>query len=328
MSESTECARTRRLAGASFRLGVLALSMLLIIGCRVGYLILGRAASVDGPSFQGPNQEEVVRWHVIEVICQIVAVLAGLAALALGIAALVDIRRGAGKLEWRGRAALGMVMASLTVLTLVVVSGLVIPILGWRARKIESSNNLKVLGLAMHIYHDSYGRLPSACSMSKDGKPLLSWRVHILPLIGRDSLYRQFHLDEPWDSPANKALLTYMPRVFEVPGSARAAEGFTHYQVIVGPGTAFERPDLRLRLSAESFPRGTAETILIVEAADSVPWTKPEDLAYVPDGPMPKVGGLVGNGFHAMFADASVRWIEAEQQENALRTLVPLKGGR
>jgi hypothetical protein len=324
MNESTEYTRTSRLAGASFRLGVLALSMLLIIGCRIGYLILGRAGSVDEPSFRSPTQEEVVLWNVIEVICQVVAVVAALAALALGIAALVEIRRGAGKVEWRGRAASGMVMASLTLLTLVVVYGLVMPILGWRARKIESSNNLKVLGLAMHIHHDFYGHFPPACSMSKDGKPLLSWRVHILPFIGQDNLYRQFHLDEPWDSPANKPLLAYMPRVFEVPGSARAAEGFTHYQVLVGPGTAFERPDLRSRLG--SLPRGADQTILVVEAADPVPWTKPEDLAYAPDGPLPKLGGVVGNGFHAMFADASVRWIEADEQDNALRTLVPLKG--
>jgi hypothetical protein len=33
----------------------------------------------------------------------------------------------------------------------------------------------------------------------------------------------------------------------------------------------------------------------------------------------------VGNGFPALLADASVRWIEANEQESALRTLVPLK---
>jgi prepilin-type processing-associated H-X9-DG protein len=63
-----------------------------------------------------------------------------------------------------------------------------------------------------------------------------------------------------------------------------------------------------------------------VEAAEAVPWTKPEDLPYAPGGPLPKVGGLVGSGFHALFADGSVRWIEAGQEESALRTLVPLKG--
>jgi hypothetical protein len=115
-----------------------------------------------------------------------------------------------------------------------------------------------------------------------------------------------------------------MPPVFAAPGDVRAANGLTHYQVLVGPGTAFERPGLGLRLA--DCPRGADQTILVVEAADPVPWTRPEDLPYAPDGPLPKVGGLLGKGFHAMFADASVRWIEAEQQESALRTLVPRNG--
>jgi prepilin-type processing-associated H-X9-DG protein len=151
-----------------------------------------------------------------------------------------------------------------------------------------------------------------------------SWRVALLPYLGENQLFSQYRRDEPWDSPANKAVLARMPQVFAAPGDMRAAAGLTHYQVLVGPGTAFERPDGRVRLI--DFPRGASETILAVEAADPVPWTKPEDLPYAPDGPLPKVGGLVGNGFHALFADGSVRWIEAEQQES-LRTLV-LQHGR
>jgi prepilin-type processing-associated H-X9-DG protein len=195
------------------------------------------------------------------------------------------------------------------------------------ARKVIS-NNLKELVLAMMNYHDySDGRLPLAVLRDQElgnrGQPY-SWRVALLPFLGEGELFSQYRRDEPWDSPANKAVLARMPRVFAAPGSARAEDGFTHYQVLVGPGTAFERPDLRVVWG--DFQRGASQTILIVEATDPIPWTKPEDLSYAPDGPLPKVGGLVGNGFHAMFADGHVRWIEADQQESALRTLVPLKG--
>jgi hypothetical protein len=155
------------------------------------------------------------------------------------------------------------------------------------------------------------------------GQPY-SWRVALLPFLGEDELYAQYRRDEPWDSPANKAVLARMPRVFALPGSGKAADGLTYYQVLVGPGTAFERPDLRLRLA--SFPRGAAQTILVVEAAEPVPWTKPQDLPYAPNGPLPRLGGLVGNGFHAMFADASVRWIDAGQEEKALRALITRDG--
>ena len=64
---------------------------------------------------------------------------------------------------------------------------------------------------------------PPAYSTNQDGKPLLSWRVLILPYIGNDDLYREFHLDEPWDSVHNKTLLSKMPDVYKAPGSGCGA---------------------------------------------------------------------------------------------------------
>jgi hypothetical protein len=193
--------------------------------------------------------------------------------------------------------------------------------------KVEPSNNLKLLDLAMMDYHYIYGHLPPAVlrdpELGNQAQPY-SWRVALLPFLGEDTLFSQYRRDEPWDSPANKAVLASMPRVFAAPDSDRAVYGLTPYQVLVGPGTAFERPGLRVRLG--DFPRGADQTILIVEAADPVFWTKPEDLSYAPDGPLPKVGGLVGNGLHAVFVDCSVRWFEARHEESTLRTLVPPKG--
>src|SRR5262249_54155708 len=73
----------------------------------------------------------------------------------------------------------------------------------------QGQNNLKQIALAMHNYNDAYnGKLPAHAIYSKDGKkPLLSWRVAILPFIEQDNLYQQFHLDEPWDSEHNKKLI-------------------------------------------------------------------------------------------------------------------------
>ena len=75
----------------------------------------------------------------------------------------------------------------------------------------KSSNNLKEIGLAFHNYHDVNGSLPNN-SYTPDGKPLLSWRVHILPFVGESALYQQFNLNEPWDSPTTP-LDARMPRV-------------------------------------------------------------------------------------------------------------------
>jgi hypothetical protein len=324
MNESTQYTPTSRLARESHFWGVLALILLFLSGL----CIVGLAAGVRGPNLQAQTPAEVNTLFLGAVLCQGLAVLAALVAFVLGIRALGNIRRGAGRVKGTGLAISGLVTATLTVLPLVLGYGgvaLVTIVLAMEAPKIESSNNLKVLGIAMHLYHENYRRFPPAVlrdpSLGERGQPY-SWRVALLPFLGERELFSQYRRDEPWDSPANKAVLDRMPRVFAAPGDVRAADGFTHYQVLVGPGTAFERPDLRLSLGG--FPRGASETILVVEAADPVPWTKPVDLPYAPNGPMPKVGGLVGDGFHALFANGSVRWFDAEEQESKLRTLVPL----
>ena len=51
------------------------------------------------------------------------------------------------------------------------------------ARRAQSSNNLKQIVLAMHNYHDVYKKFPPRANFGDDGKPLLSWRVHILPFV-------------------------------------------------------------------------------------------------------------------------------------------------
>src|SRR5262245_50271856 len=95
----------------------------------------------------------------------------------------------------------------------------------------------------MHLYCEYNGRrFPAAAICGKDGRPLLSWRVQILPYLEEEKLYKQFKLDEPWDSQHNLALLPQMPTVYRSPSEAevQADPGNTFYQVFVGPGAAFE----------------------------------------------------------------------------------------
>lgn len=102
----------------------------------------------------------------------------------------------------------------------------------------RSLNNLKQILLAFHNYHDTYGYFPSDIR-GKDGKPLLSWRVAILPFIEQDAVFRQFKLDEPWDSEHNLKLLAQMPNVYRVGIEPKGAT-HTYYQVFAGPGTPFD----------------------------------------------------------------------------------------
>ena len=76
----------------------------------------------------------------------------------------------------------------------------------------------------------------------KQGKPLLSWRVAILPYIEQQGLYQKFKLDEPWDSPHNQALLKEMPSTYVCPSRAQVEPFTTTYQVFTGKGAVRERP--------------------------------------------------------------------------------------
>jgi hypothetical protein len=162
----------------------------------------------------------------------------------------------------------------------------------------------------------------------------------MLAYLEEEVLFQQFKLDEPWDSPHNRPLLARMPKIYSAPaedGQTRDASG-TFYQLFVGSGAAFE--DLQGANLQTDFPDGLANTILVIEAAEPVPWTKPVDLPYQSGAPLPSVGGifttegrfsLFGSnrvkGFNAAFADGSLRWLPADIPEEQLRALVTRNGG-
>jgi hypothetical protein len=197
------------------------------------------------------------------------------------------------------------------------------------ARRAYSQNSLKQLGIAMHNYHSTYGRLPPFAIADKDGRPLLSWRVALLPFLEQGPLYRKFKLDEPWDGPNNKKLLPLMPRLFEIPGVKTDDPDATFYQVFVGPGAAFE-PDLRKKVRFADITDGTANTLLIVDAAEAVPWTKPQDLFFQADKPLPRLGGHFADGFNGCMADGSIRFFSGKLtgDERSLRALIGIRDGQ
>ena len=197
------------------------------------------------------------------------------------------------------------------------------------AARAQSQNNLKQMVLAMHNYQDAVPEksLPPSALADRQGRPLLSWRVLILPYLEQETLYKKFHLDEPWDSPHNLRLLRQMPKVYASPSFYKTAKPYhTPYQVFVGKGTAFEgKSGLRL---ADDFPDGTSNTILIVEAAEAVPWTKPADLPYGRYRPLPALDWRSPHFFLAALADCSIRNVDLRQlKESTLRAAITRNGG-
>jgi hypothetical protein len=204
----------------------------------------------------------------------------------------------------------------------------VLPLLRQDTARLQSVNNLKQLVIAMHNYHDVYGSFPPAASRDKTGKPLLSWRVHLLPFLDQNELYKQFHLDEPWDSDHNRKLIARMPRVFDSTGDAKlAAAGKTTYLGPVGKHTMFPPGKDGLRFA--SVTDATSNTIFLVDADDAhaVPWTKPEDLEVDLDDPARGLSTRFVAAYLAGFVDGSVHFLPRKIDPTTLRALFTRDGG-
>jgi hypothetical protein len=177
----------------------------------------------------------------------------------------------------------------------------------------------------MHNYQDTHGRLPPAVVYGKYGKPLHSWRVLLLPFINEEDLYKQFKLDEPWDSPHNVKLLPRMPAAYAPPpGKTSKLPSYqTVMHVFVGKGTAFE-PGKALKMP-DDFPN-SSNTLLVVETGEPVPWTKPQDLPYAPERPLPDLAGIFHDGFRVALVDGSVRFVNKDMSEATLRAAITRYG--
>ncbi len=173
------------------------------------------------------------------------------------------------------------------------------------ARRSSSRNNMKQLLLALHNHHAAHRRFPARASYDANGKPLLSWRVHILPYLNQQTLYKRFKLDEPWDSPHNKPLIRLMPAVYANPNSS--AGSVTNYLAIDGADSMMSKTGVRLRDVSD----GNSFTMLLVEvdADRAVPWTKPADHQIKAANPKAGLGGLRPGGFNVGMGDGSVRFL-------------------
>jgi len=184
------------------------------------------------------------------------------------------------------------------------------------------ANNLKLLALAMHNYHDTYKVFPAATQIGPKNVPH-SWRVTILPFLEQAELYREYRQDEPWDSDHNRKALAKMPAVYRSPGDARTSTN-TSYFTLVGPETPFhENKPGRLANIVD----GTSNTILLVEAKQPTPWTKPEDIPFDSQQALPALGGWLPTGFMSAFCDGSVRFVPADIDPQTLRYAIMQQDG-
>jgi hypothetical protein len=188
-------------------------------------------------------------------------------------------------------------------------------------------DNIKQIGIAMHNYHGEKDSFPRQATTDPSGKPLLSWRVQLLPYLDQQELYNKFHLDEPWDSEHNKALISQMPAVFACPKSSHlATEGKTCYLVPHGDRTILSGDHGG---SIKNCTDGTSNTIMAVEAGDkaSVIWTKPDDWRIGEDVSFEPLLGRHAGGTTILLGDGSARFVKDTIKKETLKALITRDGG-
>ena len=194
-----------------------------------------------------------------------------------------------------------------------------------KQERVNRSNVIRAIGLATHNYHDANKSLPAYANFDATGKPLLSWRVLILPFLDGSTLalYKQFRLDEPWDSEHNRKLIGKMPKIYATDPEL-SAEGKTVFTIPRGTELIGQNPGLSL----EKIMDGTSMTILLAQAAKSeaMIWTKPDDWQVDLANPKSGLFSAGQNSTVVAFADCSVHSISDQIDEKTLKALLTING--
>lgn len=166
------------------------------------------------------------------------------------------------------------------------------------------------IGLALAAYLQHHHDAFPEDVRDGDGKPLLSWRVELLPFFDSQQAkhaYRNLHRNEPWDSPHNAAVLaTLPPDLFAVNTDTPA--GHADVLAVRGPGIGFLPEQGHARLATHDITDGLSQTVLLIEVAPqrAVPIGQPGDLAFEEVVTGENLGGPDEEHFYAMLGSTEV----------------------
>lgn len=305
-------------------------------------LIVPKPAHAAGPVFDDLSEfrsapagtsGKAIASFVLGLMSLVLCLLTGLPAIILGALGLSEIGQSKGRLQGRGLAIAGISLGAIgsSIMVFFVLAALLLPAVQAAreaARRAQCTNNMKQLALAMHNYISTYDTLPPQAVTDANGKPLLSWRVLLLPYLDQEALYRQFRLDEPWDSPTNQPLMAQMPALFKCPSDGDNLSGMTRYQAFVGPRTLFPAPaDAGRGVRMSDITDGTSNTIAFAEAAAPVPWSAPQDIPADTSATFGGMGSTHPGGANVAMGDGSVRFFRRTVNPAVLKAVTTRNGG-
>jgi hypothetical protein len=227
-----------------------------------------------------------------------------------------------------------MISAVVTAIIAAIQVALLLPAFqaAWEAaRRTRCRDHLHAIVLALQQYHDQYKKYPPAYVADAEGRRLHSWRVLILRELGYESLYARYRLDEPWDSPHNRALIAEMPAEFSCPCDSSKAPGVTNYVAIVGCQTIWPAPLSGDFMHAES---GMSSVLQVIESCDlQVPWTEPRDVTFreylrgVNPDDHPSFSSRHPGGALAATMDGEVQFVAQTMDRRIYRRIATTGGG-
>jgi len=198
------------------------------------------------------------------------------------------------------------------------------------ARRAICRNNLYQISMALLAYEANRGSLPPAYIADKNGKPMHSWRVLILPYLDRLDLYEAYRFDEPWDGPNNRKLAGEIMRIYSCPKDAEQKTD-TSYVAVVGANTVW--PGAK-RGNLSAIPDGSSNVVLLVEIRNSgIHWMEPRDLdaTQMPFIVNAQNGQGISSGHSGgasvSMADGSTIWLSADTPPQVLRSLIQIDDG-
>ncbi|MEZ6043381.1 MAG: DUF1559 domain-containing protein [Planctomycetaceae bacterium] len=198
-------------------------------------------------------------------------------------------------------------------------------------------NQMKQIVIALHNYHDDFGRFPPAVVYDSYGRAAHSWRVLLLPYMDSGEIYHRYRFDEPWNGPNNRLLSDFIPDVYQcpaykerfsaIPSVHPVVDRLTNYVLICGPDCLFDG-DRAPQIS--SVTDGTASTIMLADVQDrAVHWMEPRDIT--PSELLTELrsthsgrGEGHNRGMSVGFVDGSVRTILHDTPEAELEALTTI----
>lgn len=188
------------------------------------------------------------------------------------------------------------------------------------AARANELNNLKQISVGMHNHASSTGRLPPA-----DQK--LAWRVHILPYIEQESVYRQFDLNSAWNQGRNQSLADIAIKTYQSPLDDSPVPQ-THYRVFTGDGSAFDPVLMKQGGFPAYIKDGTSNTLMVIDTAETVPWPAPKEVVLQMGGQFPEFGHPKRSSILIATCDGSVRALDKKSMDSAkIRALATAAGG-